>query len=264
MSRYFTKSLAALKPYTPGEQPRDQQYIKLNTNESPFAPSPRVVAAITGQEVEKLRLYSDPACRDLIAAIAARNGIRPEQVTVGNGSDEVLAFALRAFCDGDTPLAYSDITYGCYGVWCGLLGIPSRVIPLREDYTVDISRYRALGATIMTVSYTHLDVYKRQECGCGHHHHDHDADDVFTSWGRETVKKYTRAELEFALNSLDSGEFGAVLRAKGIVAGDEGWYQFDYVPGEHEVRASAPDVAGRLCVIGSDLKEEGLAQLFRC
>ena len=110
MSRYFTKSLAALKPYTPGEQPRDQQYIKLNTNESPFAPSPRVVAAITGQEVEKLRLYSDPACRDLIAAIAARNGIRPEQVTVGNGSDEVLAFALRAFCDGDTPLAYSDIT----------------------------------------------------------------------------------------------------------------------------------------------------------
>ena len=101
------------------------------------------------------------------------------------------------------------------------------------------------------------------ECGCGHHH-DHDADEVFTSWGRETVKKYTRAELEFALNSLDSGEFGAVLRAKGIVAGDEGWYQFDYVPGEHEVRASAPDVAGRLCVIGSDLKEEGLAQLFRC
>ena len=87
---------------------------------------------------------------------------------------------------------------------------------------------------------------------------------MFTSWGRETVKKYTRAELEFALNSLDSGEFGAVLRAKGIVAGDEGWYQFDYVPGEHEVRASAPDVAGRLCVIGSDLKEEGLAQLFRC
>lgn len=149
MSRYFTKSLAALKPYTPGEQPRDQRYIKLNTNESPFAPSPRVVAAITGQEVEKLRLYSDPACRDLIAAIAARNGIRPEQVTVGNGSDEVLAFALRAFCDGDTPLAYSDITYGCYGVWCGLLGIPSRVIPLREDYTVDVSRYRALGATIM-------------------------------------------------------------------------------------------------------------------
>ncbi len=149
MSQYFTKSLAALEPYTPGEQPRDQQYIKLNTNESPFAASPRVVAAITGQEVEKLRLYSDPACRDLIAAIAARNRIRPEQVMVGNGSDEVLAFALRAFCDGDTPLAYSDITYGCYKVWCSLMGIPSKVIPLQEDYTVDIGQYKSLGATIM-------------------------------------------------------------------------------------------------------------------
>ncbi len=105
--------------------------------------------------------------------------------------------------------------------------------------------------------------HDHEGCGCGHHH-DHDADEVFTSWGRETVKKYTRAELEFALNSLDGGEFGAVLRAKGIVAGDEGWYQFDYVPGEHEVRACSPDVAGRLCVIGSDLKEEGLAQLFHC
>ncbi|MBQ5754748.1 MAG: GTP-binding protein, partial [Oscillospiraceae bacterium] len=99
-------------------------------------------------------------------------------------------------------------------------------------------------------------------CGCGHHHHH--ADDVFTSWGRETIAKYTRAELEFILDSLDTGEFGAVLRAKGIVAGQEGWFQFDYVPGEYEVRESGADVTGRLCVIGAELKEEGLAQLFHC
>ena len=96
-----------------------------------------------------------------------------------------------------------------------------------------------------------------------HHHHDHDADDVFTSWGRETVKKYTRAELEFALNSLDDGEFGAVLRAKGIVAGDEGkWIHFDHVPGEADVRNSGAGVTGRLCVIGAKLDEQALAQLF--
>ncbi|MBQ5755480.1 MAG: histidinol-phosphate transaminase [Oscillospiraceae bacterium] len=149
MSRYFTKSLSALDPYTPGEQPQDQQYIKLNTNESPFPASPKAVAAITGQEVEKLRLYSDPACKDLIEAIAARNGISPRQVMVGNGSDEVLAFALRAFCDEDTPLAFSDITYGCYKVWCGLFGLPTRIIPLGEDFTVPLEAYSDLGCTIM-------------------------------------------------------------------------------------------------------------------
>ena len=148
MSRFFTKSLSALDPYTPGEQPQDQQYIKLNTNESPFAASPKAVAAITGAEVEKLRLYSDPACKDLVEAIAARNGISPAQVMVGNGSDEVLAFALRAF-DKDTPLAFSDITYGCYKVWCGLFDLPVKIIPLKEDFTLDREQYKGLGCTIM-------------------------------------------------------------------------------------------------------------------
>ena len=149
MSKFFTKSLSGLDPYTPGEQPQDQPYIKLNTNESPFPASPRAVAAITGEEVEKLRLYSDPACKKLIEAIAARYGVQPAQVTVGNGSDESLAFALRAFCDSDTPLAYSDITYGCYRVWCGLMNLPSKILPLREDFSVDVEQYRGLNATVM-------------------------------------------------------------------------------------------------------------------
>ena len=101
-------------------------------------------------------------------------------------------------------------------------------------------------------------------CGCGHDHHHHHADEVFTSWGKETARKYTEAELNFALESLDSGELGAVLRAKGIVPGTEGqWFHFDYVPGEHQVRTGAADVTGRLCVIGSKLDEKALDQLFK-
>ncbi len=149
MSRFFTESLKALQPYVPGEQPQDMQYIKLNTNESPFPASPKAVAAITGEEVSRLYLYSDPDCKALIAAIAKRYGLQPEQVTVGNGSDEVLWFALRAFCDENTPLAYNDITYGCYKTWCSMLNVPSKILPLQEDYSVDLSLYRGLDSTIM-------------------------------------------------------------------------------------------------------------------
>ena len=99
-------------------------------------------------------------------------------------------------------------------------------------------------------------------CSCGHHHHDHDADEVFTSWGRETAHKFSRAALEEALTKLDSGDYGMILRAKGIVDGGEGWLEFDMVPGEHEIRPSTPDVTGKLCVIGSQLKEPEIAALF--
>ena len=149
MSRFFTESLKALQPYVPGEQPQDMQYVKLNTNESPFPASPKAVAAINGEEVSRLYLYSDPDCKALIAAIAKRYGLQPEQVTVGNGSDEVLWFALRAFCDENTPLAYNDITYGCYKTWCSMLNVPSQILPLQEDYSVDLSLYRGLDSTIM-------------------------------------------------------------------------------------------------------------------
>ena len=99
-------------------------------------------------------------------------------------------------------------------------------------------------------------------CSCGHHHHDHDADEVFVSWGRETARHYTKEELEAALTALDTGKYGSVLRAKGIVDGGSTWYEFDMVPGEHEIRTGSPDVTGKLCVIGSGLDEQGLAELF--
>ena len=106
------------------------------------------------------------------------------------------------------------------------------------------------------------------ECGCGchehdHHHHHHHADEVFTSWGKETAHPYGKQELAAALEALDTGDYGQVLRAKGIVAGTDGkWLHFDYVPGEVEIRNGAAGVTGRLCVIGAELKEDALTSLF--
>ena len=100
-------------------------------------------------------------------------------------------------------------------------------------------------------------------CSCHDHHHHHHADEVFTSWGKETPRVYTQADIDRILTALDSGDYGAILRAKGIVNGTDGaWIEFDYVPEEHEIRAGQPDYTGRLCVIGSNLKEEKLAELF--
>ena len=127
MSKYLSERLTALTPYTPGEQPQDQQYIKLNTNESPYLPSPAVVAAVSEHEVEKLRLYSDPACTDLLKTAAVHFGLQPDQIMPGNGSDENL----------------------CYGVWCGLMHIPSHIIPLKEDFTLDPADYYGLNETVV-------------------------------------------------------------------------------------------------------------------
>ena len=98
MSKFLSKEAGRLDPYTPGEQPQDQQYIKLNTNESPFPPSPKVLEALSGAEIARLNLYSDPTCASLTAAIAGRCHVQLENVIAGNGSDEILAFSFRAFC----------------------------------------------------------------------------------------------------------------------------------------------------------------------
>ncbi len=110
----------------------------------------------------------------------------------------------------------------------------------------------------------HHDHDNHDHCCCGHHH-DHDADEVFTSWGVETARKFTKAEVEHALTELDTGNYGMILRSKGIVnGGADGWLEFDYVPGEWEVRARGADVGGKLVVIGSKLNEKAIAELFGC
>lgn len=147
MSKFFSKKYEKLIPYTPGEQPQDMQYIKLNTNESPFPPHPAVAQAVAG-EIEKLRLYSDPDSKVLTALLAEQLGVAPEQVMLTNGSDDVLNFAFMAFCDEMHPAIFPDITYGFYKVFAEVNGVPYTTIPLKEDFTVDIADYRGAGKTI--------------------------------------------------------------------------------------------------------------------
>ena len=146
MSRFLSRTKETLKPYTPGEQPQGVKLIKLNTNESPYPPSPRVLEALLAEErIKDLRLYSDPEERPLVRAIAAHYGVKESQVLAGNGSDEILAFAFQAFCDSQSPLQFADLTYGFYPVLCQLYGIPSRVIPLEEDFSLDVEKYKNCG-----------------------------------------------------------------------------------------------------------------------
>ena len=140
MSRYLSEKYQSLEAYVPGEQPRDMVYIKLNTNESPFPPAPEVVAAMTGEQVELLRLYSDPECKVLKEKLAALYGVSPRNLFLGNGSDEILNFAFMAFA-GKRGVAFADITYGFYPVFADLHGIPAEIIPLREDYSIDYRAY---------------------------------------------------------------------------------------------------------------------------
>ena len=147
MSRFFSEKYKQLVPYTPGEQPRDMQYIKLNTNESPFPPSPRA-QAMAQAEAEKLRLYSDPECKDLTAKAAEIFGVSPDEILFTNGSDEILNFAFMAFCDEDHPAVFPDITYGFYPVFAKLNNIPYTQIPLQEDFSIRVADYLGLNKTI--------------------------------------------------------------------------------------------------------------------
>ena len=145
MSRFFTEKYADLIPYTPGEQPKDQQYVKLNTNESPFPPSPGVLAAVEA-EAKRLQLYSDPESAELSRAFAASLGLKPSQVLATNGSDEALNFAFMAF---GKELAFPDISYGFYPVFAALNHIPYTEIPLREDLCIAAEDYAGLGKMIV-------------------------------------------------------------------------------------------------------------------
>lgn len=148
MSRFFSSKYDALEAYTPGEQPRDLQYVKLNTNESPFPPSPGVIAA-AAREAETLRLYSDPESAALTAAVAERYGVSPSQVLMTNGSDEILNFAFMAFGDARHGFVFPDITYGFYPVFAAVNAVPFREIPLRDDFTIDVRDYCGVGQNIV-------------------------------------------------------------------------------------------------------------------
>lgn len=149
MSRYLSRRFDGLTAYTPGEQPQDMQYIKLNTNESPFPPSPQVLAAIDPAEVSRLNLYPDPECRVLRGKLARLCGVTPENVFLANGSDDILNFFFLAFCDQSRPVVFPDITYGFYQVYADLYQLPHRVIPLREEFRLEHRDYCGVDANVV-------------------------------------------------------------------------------------------------------------------
>ena len=140
MSRFLSPKYAGLEPYTPGEQFREKGWIKLNTNESPFAP-PRRVVEKASEAAGNLQLYCDPDAGDLRRMLAEHLGVREGQLLLTNGSDEILHFAFMAFCDENRPAVFPDITYGFYKVFGDLEGVPSVIVPLKEDLSVDPEDY---------------------------------------------------------------------------------------------------------------------------
>lgn len=145
MSRFLNEVFSTLTPYIPGEQPKEGRLIKLNTNESPYPPSPGVLQAVT-QQAANLQLYSDPTCSTVIRPLAETLGLCDENVFVGNGSDEVLAFLFQGFCAAGA--AFADLTYGFYLVFAQLYGVKVKIIPLLPDFTLQPAQYRQLGSTI--------------------------------------------------------------------------------------------------------------------
>ena len=148
MSRFLDSRYQALEAYTPGEQPRDMVYIKLNTNESPYPPAPSVVAAMDGQQVENLRLYSDPTGLSIKQKLAGLYDLKPENIFVSNGSDDILNFAFMAFAC-QQGAAFADITYGFYPVYAELHGVKADIIPLENDFSLDYQKYCGLNKMIV-------------------------------------------------------------------------------------------------------------------
>ena len=150
MSKFLNSKYKSLEVYTPGEQPQDKKYIKLNTNESPYPPSKKVVEAVNVAEIESLRLYSDPECKRLRGAIAELYGVEAENVYLSNGSDDILNFAFMAFASDNSPAIFPEISYGFYKVFAELHGIPYKRIPLCEDFSINpLDYYNANGLVVI-------------------------------------------------------------------------------------------------------------------
>lgn len=143
----MSKKYASLVPYTPGEQPKERKYLKLNTNESPFPPSEKAITYAL-EAAKSLQLYSDPECTPLHRAFAELCGVGNDMVLATNGSDEILNFAFMAFCDKNTPAVFADITYGFYKVFADINNLPARIIPLKDDFTIDVTDYFNAKGTI--------------------------------------------------------------------------------------------------------------------
>jgi histidinol-phosphate aminotransferase len=150
MSQYMNPRFSLFDAYTPGEQPQDRQYLKLNTNESPYPPAPGVQRAVTAEAVQRLRLYNDPECSKLTQKLAETTGLKAENILCGNGSDELLAFAFQAW--GHQGAAFPDVSYGLYPVLADLYDVKAVKVPLREDYSIDDRDYLGLPQGLIVIA----------------------------------------------------------------------------------------------------------------
>jgi len=193
MSRYLIDKYQALEAYTPGEQPRDMQYVKLNTNESPYPPAPGVVEAVQA-EAGRLQLYSDPVCVELRDTLAVRYSVKRENVFVSNGLDDILNFAFMAF---GSPRAYfPDISYGFYPVYAELHGIEAHPIPLREDFSIDPTDYMALDGFIAIANPNAptgmvLNIRQIEDILCANPNHVVLIDEAYVDFGAESCVELT-------------------------------------------------------------------------
>ncbi len=228
MSRFLNSKYQSMEPYTPGEQPRDRKYIKLNTNECPYAPSPKVLDAVTREETSLLRLYPDPEAKDLITALAKYYQVSEKQVMVGNGSDEILAFCYMAFCEDG--ICYPSISYGFYPVFAETFGVRGTAIPLKEDFTIDINDYKNVGKSIVIANPNaptgmSLSLAQIEEILASNPDHAVMIDEAYVDFGGESalplLKKYNNLVVIQTFSksrSLAGGRLGFAIASEEMIA----------------------------------------------
>ena len=230
MSKYLSSRLSKLVPYTPGEQPQNlSEFIKLNTNENPYFTSRYAVEKITEKEVENLRLYSDPTAKMLVDEIANYYGFSRDNVIVSNGSDEVLAFCFKAFCDEEREICFPDITYGFYEVYANLMNLKVNKIPLKEDFTIDINDYIDCGKNVIFANPNaqtgiSLSVDDIEKIVSSNSDYAVIVDEAYVDFGGETVlplvKKYDNLVVIRTFSksrSLAGGRVGFAIGSKDII-----------------------------------------------
>ena len=230
MSRYMSARFDGLEAYVPGEQPQDMQYVKLNTNESPFPPSPQVLEAVNAAQTARLNLYPDPEGKVLRARLAAMYEVKPENVFLANGSDELLSFAFMAFCDEERPVAFPNISYGFYPVYASLYQVPSTEIPLKEDFSLDPGDYCGLNQNIVIANPNAptgraISVADIEEIVRTNPDHVVLIDEAYIDFGGESclplIRKYDNllvCQTFSKFRSLAGGRLGFALASPGLIA----------------------------------------------
>ena len=229
MSRFLIDRYQPLEAYTPGEQPRDMQYVKLNTNESPYPPSPAVVAAASA-EAERLQLYSDPACTALRDAIAGLYGVGRENIFTSNGSDDILNFAFMAFAGQGGRVYFPDISYGFYRVYGDLYGCEYTTVPLEADFSIDPEKYHGRDGMIVIANPnapTGKAISTQSIEGILKSNPDHVVliDEAYVDFGAESCVAFTRAYPNLLVvqtfsksRSLAGARLGFAIADAGLIA----------------------------------------------